>query len=1130
MEAESILSIRQGGSMKRKLAVLVVLITSLTIASATVWAQATAQITGTIRDSSGAVLPGAEVKATQTETGITRTTISNETGTFVLPNLPTGPYRLEAALPGFRTFLQNNLVLQVNANPAINISLEVGQVAESVEVQANAAQVETRSTAVGGVIENQRIVELPLNGRQVTDLITLAGGAVQNGTADNKGWQSSSSAGLISIAGGQDFGVGYTLDGAMYSDVQEGNALPLPFPDALQEFKVEISGSSANSGMRSGGAVAAVTKSGTNEIHGDAFEFVRNGIFNARNFFASKRDSLKRNQYGGTIGAPLIKDKLFFFGGYQGTKVRSDPTGITSYVPTAQMLAGDFTTIASPACNNGKQITLKAPFVNNRIDASLLDKPASKVANMLLASPTSTPIDGCGTVNWGGVQKINEWQLVDKTDYQINSKQSIFFRNLFTTYTLPVPYALSGNLLSTASGGWDNLASAYAFGDTYLFGPNTVNAFRLTVNRTAAHRLGASFFGPSDIGVAAHSDPVHAMAINVNSGFIVGNGSYSDSTTRTTAYQLSDEVNVVKGNHQLAFGAIIADWRSNNYSHTSSLGAYTFDGSITGLGMADFLTGNMATFNQGTQTHWSDREAYVMVYLQDTWKITPRFTTSLGLRWEPSFPLALTQGAVYGFSLDRYQQGIVSKVFPNAPPGVYFPGDPGFPSGSRSYNPNYKQFAPRVGFAFDPKGDGKTSIRAAFGYAYDFNATQSVGGTATAPPYAFRTTVSQPKGGFDSPWSGVPGGDPFPFYFDRSKAQFQLASGFQPPLSYDMPNPRVENWNLSIQREIPSDFLFTATYIGSHTTHLWQQQAINDGVFIPGNCVAGQYGLTAPGACTQKGNVQSRRPLTLLNPQAGAYYGLVDFSDPNGSAFYHGMVLSLQRRAAKGVNIGGNYTLSHCIGDTTPFGGSFNVSANNQTYLVPNNRRYDRGNCLSDRRHIFNMTVVAATPKFSNTAMRYAASGWTVSALYRYNAGKPFNALTGTDRLLNGNTNPQRVNQILGTPYGDRSGLNYLNIPAFAQPDIGTYSNMRGYALVGPPSFGLDLALSRAFQVRESQRIEIRGEAFNLTNSLRRDPLSTNNPLYDPATFYSYNNTGTFGVIKNAQDPRIMQFALKYVF
>src|SRR5438552_2654574 len=429
--------------MKRRPAALLnlVLITALTGVSTTAWGQATAQITGIVRDASGAVLPDVEVKATQTETGITRTTISNETGVYVLPNLTTGPYRLEAALPGFRTFVQTNIVLQVNSNPAINITLEVGQVTESVEVEANAAQVETRSTAIGTVIENARILELPLNGRQITDLITLAGAAVQNGNSDNKGWQGMA---LVSVAGGQDFGVGYTLDGAMHSDVQEGNALPLPFPDALQEFKVENSGSTANSGMRSGGSVAAVTKSGTNEIHGDAFEFVRNGVFNARNFFASRRDSLKRNQYGGTIGGPIVKNKLFFFGGYQGTRTRSDPTGVTSFVPTPQMLAGDFTAITSPACNGGKQITLKGPFVNNRIDPSLFDKPALKVASML---PAAT--DACGTVNWGAPQKSHEWQIVDKVDYQINAKHSIFGRTILTTLSVPIPYDLSHNILTT---------------------------------------------------------------------------------------------------------------------------------------------------------------------------------------------------------------------------------------------------------------------------------------------------------------------------------------------------------------------------------------------------------------------------------------------------------------------------------------------------------------------------------------------------------------------------------------------------------------------------------------------------------------------------------------------------------
>src|SRR5438874_5235388 len=266
----------------------------------TVWGQATAQISGTVKDQSGAVLPGVEVTATQTDTGIVRTAVTNETGSYVLSNLALGPYRVEAGLPGFRTYAQTGIVLQVNSNPAINPILEVGQVSEQVEVQANAALVETRSTAVGQVIENQRILELPLNGRQVTDLVTLSGAAVQTGTSPDTSWQGGV---YISIAGGQAFGVAYSLDGAMHTNVYDGSQMPMPFPDALQEFKVAASGMSATGGTRgSGGQVSSVTKSGTNEFHGDAFEFVRNYQFNARNFFALKRDSIKRNQYGGSLG------------------------------------------------------------------------------------------------------------------------------------------------------------------------------------------------------------------------------------------------------------------------------------------------------------------------------------------------------------------------------------------------------------------------------------------------------------------------------------------------------------------------------------------------------------------------------------------------------------------------------------------------------------------------------------------------------------------------------------------------------------------------------------------------------------------------------------------------------------
>src|SRR6266481_6430167 len=340
---------------------VLVLVTCALVASAA-WGQgATAQISGTVKDASGAVLPGAEVTATQTETAIARMTVSNETGTYVLPNLALGPYRLEVSLPGFRTFVQSGIILQVNSSPVVNAVLAVGQVSETVEVQANAAMVETRSAGIGQVIENARILELPLIGRQVTDLVVLSGAAFNAGTAPVGNRQTYPNVSSFTIAGGLSAGNMFTLDGGFHNDVTAGMSLPLPFPDALQEFKVETSSLPAQYGYHSGGAISAVTKSGTNDWHGSLFVFLRNYGANARNFFATRRDGLKRNQWGGTLGGPIKKNRMFFFAGFQGTATRQTPSDTIAFVPTPQMLAGDFSTYASSACQ-ARPLTLRDPI------------------------------------------------------------------------------------------------------------------------------------------------------------------------------------------------------------------------------------------------------------------------------------------------------------------------------------------------------------------------------------------------------------------------------------------------------------------------------------------------------------------------------------------------------------------------------------------------------------------------------------------------------------------------------------------------------------------------------------------------------------------------------------------------
>src|SRR5436190_24113650 len=325
------------------------------LTATTFWGQAvsTSQITGTVKDQTGAVLAGAEVTATQTETSAKRTAVSDETGSYILTNLPIGPYRLEVSLPGFRTYVQTGIVLQVGSNPLIPVVLAVGQISEQIEVAADAALVETRSTGVGQVIDNQRVLELPLNGRQATELIFLSGMATPSlGAGLNSRVRNYPTTEVV-IAGGLSNGMTYLLDGGTHNDQYNNLNLPLPFPDALQEFKVETSALPAQYGHHSAAAINAVTKSGTNDIHGDGFEFMRDHRLNARNTFAPTRDNLKRNQFGGTIGGPIIKNKLFFFGGYQGTIQRSNPGKSTANIPTPAMLQGDFTGIASPACNAG---------------------------------------------------------------------------------------------------------------------------------------------------------------------------------------------------------------------------------------------------------------------------------------------------------------------------------------------------------------------------------------------------------------------------------------------------------------------------------------------------------------------------------------------------------------------------------------------------------------------------------------------------------------------------------------------------------------------------------------------------------------------------------------------------------
>ena len=827
-------------------------------------------------------------------------------------------------------------------------------------------------------------MDLPLNGRDPTQLITLGGAAVQGAANPSYGMRTGYQ---ITVAGGTPTGVQYNFDGANYINPFDGTGMLLPFPtDALQEFKLTTSAQDASSSGRGGAAVNAVTKSGTNSFHGDAFEFLRNYDANARDFFASAKDGLKRNQFSGTFGGPIIKDKLFFFMGYQGTLVRQTPIASVQYVPTPQELAGNFSTFASPQCQNGKQVTLKAPFVNNVIDPSLFSPAAVKISALLPAG-----INSCGAIYVGTPLHENDNQAPVRVDYQYSDKQSLFARYLIARQDAAVPYTLAPNNVLTAGGvGNSDQETAVTLGDTYLISASTVNSARLFFNRISAIFPGAKMFGPENVGINSYTYQPNYLTIPVTGGFSLGSGNASqNSFAYTTDFGVNEDFSISHGSHLFAFGGYFMRTIEWSVAQFSSGGSFTFSGTTTGLGMAaDFFLGDVSQFRDGNPNPLNLSQNFGALYAQDTWKLTPRLTMNIGVNWNPFLAIAFQQGDVYTFSLANFEQGIHSKEIPQAPAGFLYPGDSGF-YGKSGIHPQYTNFDPRLGFAWDPFGDGKTAIRAGGGISHDFIAQDMHLNTSSVSP--FRLLVVNTGVNLDNPWANYPGGDPFPFTFNKTNPVFAPYGSYL-PVPDNMKTHEEYSWNFGIQRQITPSWFAAATYLGSHITHIWNAVELNPGVYIPGSCSAGQYGLTAAGPCTQASNINQRRVLNLANP--GTQLSYITQYDDGGTQGYNGLLLTSTWRLHSNINLNTNYTWSHCIGLQDIGSTALNPGANyiNQGYgqnSGPVNRDLDVGNCAQDRRQIANITLVAITPQFSNKATRMLGSGWTLATSFVARSGAP---------------------------------------------------------------------------------------------------------------------------------------------
>ena len=1095
---------------------------TLLVACAGLWGQAasTAQINGTVRDASGLPVPDAALKATQTATGLVRTGTSGADGAYVFTNLPIGPYILEITKDGFSKYVQSGILLQVDSNPTIDAALKVGSVAEQVMVQSDAAMVETHSTGVGQVVDSQRVVELPLNGRNATELIFLAGMANVGNNIGSISSVRNYPTVVVSVAGGQGNGMTYLLDGANHNDAINNLNLPLPFPDALQEFKVETSALPAQYGLHAAAAVNAVTKSGTNEFHGDLFEFLRNGDFNARDFFAPRRDTLKRNQFGGTAGGPLRKEKLFFFLGYQGTTQRSEPSQNIAYVPTAAMLAGDFTTIASPACNGGKQISLPASqgFVNNRISPSAFNPAALNIEGRL---PISTDPTGCGRVNFGLLSNSDEHLGLARLDYQVTPRHSLFGRFYIANLDSPTTYDGKDALTLNTNTFHDRVYSL-ALGDTYLISANVVSSFRVGANRSELPKIPDNFATWKDLGVNANSFQAPNPRLSVTgNGFNIGSGSSILNIANTGPnYNLAEDISIVKGAHQLGFGANYLHTLMNLVSGINATGLATFNGSVSGMPLADFLLGNASNWAQGNANGFYDRQHYIGLYAQDTWKATPRLTVSYGVRWEPYLAIYSKYGMFNHFDSALFAQNVHSSVYVNAPAGEVFPGDSQYPCGQSVECDNYKKFVPRFGLVWDPKGDGRMTVRAAYGMFTDRANIYSL--TAYGQDAPFGNVISLTNVKLNDPWANYPGGNPLPI--PLSKNMSFPAFGAYVTHPFNLKETYLHQWNLSLQRQIGADWLVTANYLGNTTIHFRTENQLNPAAFLGlGPCAINGVNYAT---CSTTANTNQRRLLYLQNPAQGQFYSIVSLLDDGGTASYEGLYLSVQRRFSHNVSMLANYTWSHCISDVwNDFTGNNGVSSG-----TPNNRRADRGNCAtSDQRQVFNLSMVAQTPRFSSRVLRWAASGWQISPIIKIKSAQFFTATTGVDNALNGQQGTaQRPNLLAANPYAANPSVNgWMSASAFAAPAPGTYGNLGAYNLKGRGIFQLDFGLSRTFRLQEKKALQFRGEAFNLPNHL------------NASTPVAALNSGSFGKIQSdisgtsglsAGDPRIVQLALKFIF
>jgi hypothetical protein len=1069
-------------------AIVVVGILSLTVFVSTsqAWAQfTTASLSGTVRDSSGGAVPDAAVNILNVGTGFSLDVRTNSTGAFLFSRLPVGTYLLRVEKPGFSAYVQDQIVLTVDQSANLTVTLQVGQLTDEVTVTGAAELVPMRTATGGQLIGEQQIAELPLQGRRPERLMYLAAGTVDLGRnacricGQGGVYPGEETAGVNGTGQGQ---VQFQLDATSHNDTYLNTSLPFPNPDAVQEFNLQSSNFTAEYGNAGGGIVNVLVKSGTNTVHGTAFTFLRDGRWNARQFFATTQDTLKRNQSGGSVGGPILRNRLFYFATFQGTRINSTPEGIVSFVPTEAQRRGDFSNVTTQLVDP----VTRQPLVNNQIPASRLSPVAQYYLKFI---PLPNGPDGRLTFPGTPNKRIDN-QLMGKVDYVLNQHQ-FNGRYFFTDYDEPVNIP-SDNLLAASNQAKAVRVQNISINHTYTGSPTLMFSSTFGMVRQRGGSLSTAPFGMTDAGVKIIGPEDHPLIdsppeliVSVTGGFNIntnhlGDFDRGDFTFRHTTTKIA-------GNHEIRMGGEAVRVSNHLINTFQMAGRVAFSGQLSGNGLADFMFGRSSEFRQGGGEFKDLKGTRWGFFVQDNWTANPRLTLNLGFRWDPYLSAYDRQGRVICF-----QPGQQSQRYPGAPNGLLYGGDdadPGCPTAG--VNPVWTNFGPRFGLAYRLTKDGKTSLRVGAGYFYTPERTGASNGQSNTAPFGATFTLN------DVDWSDPYGSkglaNPFPANFGPDVPASNFVFAPINNVTYwptDRRIPQFLTYSLRIERQFLRDWVAGIAYVGNKGTYIGGGRQENPAVYIPG--------------ASTVGNTQQRR----VYPN----YGSISRNEAGNNSHYDSLQLNLEKRFSHGFSILSNYVFSKNTQVTytaNPFSPERETSLSEDD--VPHNLKF------SNIWEIPRAPVSGVADKILN--------GWQVNAIIVWQSGFPFGITSGRDNGFSGSND--RADYVGGgsaqlsndRPHSEMIAK-FFDTSKFTVNQIGTYGNTGQNILRGPRYFNTDFGLLKVTQVAQGMEVQFRAETFNLFNNVNFR-LPNNN--VSSAQFGQITQ-----VVEDSQ--RIVQFGVKFIF